>query len=88
MLAMDGIDIVHQEGAVGAFEANLVRPEDRLEQPQEKTDADDHDDHREEPTARPLQRDVAEARGRERRDREIERVDIARDLRVEWCWVT
>ncbi len=54
MLAVDGVGVMQAEAAVRTFEAHLVRPEDRLEQPQEKAYPDDHDDHREDPSARPV----------------------------------
>lgn len=83
MLTMDGIEIVHQEGAVGTFETYLVGPEDGLQQPREEPDADHHDDHREQPAARPFQRDVAETSRGEGDDGEVERVDVARDPGVD-----
>ena len=44
VLAMNGVGVVYQQAAVRAFEAYLVGPEDRLEQPQEQTDTNEHYD--------------------------------------------
>lgn len=83
MLAMDGIGVVQGERAIGAFEENLAGPEDGLQQPQEQPHVHDHDDHREDPSAPTHQGDVAEPCRGERRDREVQRVDVARDLQIE-----
>lgn len=66
-----------------AFVLDVVGPEDRLEQPQEEAEPDEHHADRQHAAAGGVQRDVAEARRRERRDGEIERVDVVRDLGVE-----
>jgi hypothetical protein len=57
-------------------------PEQHLHHPQKQADADDHHDDREKPTLRTRQRDVAEPGRGQRRDREIERIDIVGDRRV------
>ena len=53
MLAVDRIHIVDQESAIGTFVTDLARPEDRLEEPQEKADAYHHDDDGKEPSSGP-----------------------------------
>ena len=53
MLAVYGVDVVRQQPAIGALEADLVGTENRLKQAQEQPDAHEHDHHREQPPARP-----------------------------------
>jgi hypothetical protein len=38
VLAMNGVDVVYEQAAIGALEAYLVGAEDRLKQPQEQPD--------------------------------------------------
>ena len=78
-LAMHGIRLMPLQPAMRAFVEHLVRPEHRLRKLHEKRDADDHGDDRGQLAGDAGQRDVAEAGRRDRRDGEIERVDIALD---------
>ena len=80
---MNGVDIVYQQAAVGAFEAYLCGTEDRLKQPQEQPDTGKHDDDGQQTAARTDERDIPEAGGRQGSDGEIEGIDVTRNLRIE-----
>ena len=82
MLAMDGIRVMPGQAAVGAGIAHLLRPEDRLHQPQEEPYAEDHDEDGHEAPGAVGHGDVAEAGRGQRRDGEIERVEIGVDRRI------
>ncbi len=82
MLAVDRVSVVPVKGALGTFAALLAGPENGLRQTQEQGDPSDHDDHCHEPSDGAGQHDVAEAGGGQRRHREVERIDIADDVRV------
>ena len=82
MLAVDRVEVVPFETALGALVAQLVRPENGLRQAQEQGNPSDHDDHCEEPTGGSGQHDVAEAGGGQRRHGEVERIDIADDVGI------
>ena len=82
MLAVNRVGFVDKESTVWALKPDLVGPENRLEQPQEEPDADDHDDDREDPASGTLEGDVAEACRRQRGDGEIKGIHVVRDLRI------
>ena len=61
---MNRVQIVTLERAGWTAKSYLLRAEQCLQQPQEKRHPEDHYEHGNEPTQRPFERDVAEARGR------------------------
>lgn len=79
MLAVNRIGFVPIQATFRAFVLDLGWLEDRARQLQEKCHANDHDEHRQQLSAGRRHGDIAEARGRQGRHREIERVDIASD---------
>ena len=68
---------------MAAGETDLLGPENGLDEPQEQGDADHHDDHRQQPARRAGQGDVAEPGGGQGSDREVERVDVGADFRMD-----
>src|SRR3546814_17606374 len=66
--------------AVGAVEAHLRWPEDRLRETEEQRHPDQHDADGEQPPEGTRHRDVAKTRRCQRRHGEIERVEVAIDL--------
>ena len=83
MLAMDRVGVMALEAAIRALVFDLVWPDQDLDEAQEQGHAEDHDQHREHPAPMAFERDVAEARGGERRHGEIERIGIVGDVLIE-----
>src|SRR5215469_12874068 len=80
--AVHGINVMAEETAGRTSEPNLCRTDQHLCKIEEERDAEDHDDDCNQTTGRTGQGDVAKARGRQRGNREIERVRIVMDTRV------
>ena len=72
--------VVALQPACRARETHLVWLDERAREAQEQRDAEDHDHDRDQASRAARQRDVAEAGGGQRRDGEVERVDIVADL--------
>src|SRR3546814_8240128 len=68
--------------AVGAVEAHLRWPEDRLRETEEQRHPDQHDADGEQPPEGTRHRDVAKTRRCQRSHGEIERVEVAIDLGI------
>lgn len=81
-LAVHRIRIVAHQTAGRAFEAHFGWGEQRAQQIEEQRHTEQHDDDRDQPPGRALQRDIPEARRGQRRDREIQRVGVMADLRI------
>ena len=79
---MHRVAIVALQSADRAIVSNLVRPQEHLHQPKEQGDAANHDDDGDQVPQRPGEGDIAETGRGQRRDREIERVDIVSNGRV------
>jgi len=79
MLAMNRIRFVPAQSAFGAFMLDLGGLEDGACQLQKQCHPHDHDEHRQQLPAGRCQGDIAKARRRERRYREIERINVADD---------
>lgn len=78
-LAVHGIGLMAHEGAARTLIGDLARPHQRLRQPHEQRNADDHRDDRGDPPPRPRQRDVSEAGRGHRGHGEVQRIEIAVD---------
>ena len=79
---MHRVPVVKLQAADRAIMANFRGPEEDLDQSKEKRHAADHDDDCNQPASGAGQRDISETGGRQRRDGEVERVDIVRDSRI------
>ena len=82
MFAVNRVGIVQNQPAMLAWLAYLRWPEKGRGEPKEKRNPDNHHRHGQQAPGCPLKRDVAEPRGRQCRDGEIQRVGVVSDLRV------
>ena len=82
MFAVNCVNVMNQERAVRALEADFVGTKDGLEKTQEEANAHYHDVDRLQPATRSEKYDVPKSCCRQRCDREIKGIDIAIDLRI------
>src|SRR5215207_7954675 len=83
-LAVDGVRFMALQPALRArIEHVAARAEHGMRQAKEQGDPDDHHGDREQLAAGADERDIAEAGGRERRNREVESIDEVLDLRID-----
>lgn len=79
VLAVNRVRFMAAQATFRALMPDLGGLEDGARQLQEKRDTHNHDEYRQKLSTGRRHGDIAEARGRQRRHREIERVDIAGD---------